>query len=485
MTMNENHVETLLSQHGDEILSRRQTKQPKQKVAWKPILVTGTAVLAIGTFLMLPKNAEAARIAKVKQALKAAHSVSITSFIRNRGGVWQIYSRQFAQTGFWRTEAEKGKGNRLTLIADRTHRMTNYDKLPFVTVSHHSESEWKKNYQDYFDSPLKAATYEISSTNNPEDYTCETRPGKPKGGQPTYIIEYKRVQDVETTQVIVNAETNLPIESIRHSEFHGVGEDTRNEYRYNQRINSDLFSFKTSKQVIDVQAEQGKLSQRWSETKILIGSSPIYSTTVTPDGSIWIAYGVKDWEKLDSVPSEVNAAGVKYTLAKELPTSSASFGRDFRIRGNQVMIATFVPIYDPVKLPSNVDIRFGSRQIVDARPVDKVDKVFDSPALQGVEVQTESMPIPHYLPVFGFDREYLTTEARLWERKAQAREQLGDNAGAADAFERSGRAWEKFVIYMGYKPYREAARLYEKLGQIEKARKLRTLADELYKSRIR
>ena len=483
--MNENHVENLLSRHGDEILTRRTVKQAKRKQAWKPIFATGTIVVAVGAFLLLPNNADAARIMKVKNAMKNVRSMDIKVFVRTNYGSWRLGYRNLAQKNVWRTDAEKGSGLKVVYLADRTHEMRNYENLPFITISHHSTEYWQREYQGYFDNPLKIALFETTGTNTPGDFTISTHAGLPREGQSTYILEYKQASIGRVTKITVNSETDLPIESSSEDDYRGAHNEVRTEYRFDQKIDPALFSFKTSKPVIDVQAGQEALKISWVNHTTISGVAPIYSTSVTPDGNIWIAYGVKSSAKRNSAPSEVTNAGKEYVLAHEIPMSFGSYGRDFRLFDNEIIIAMFVPVYDVGLLPETVDIRFGSRIELNGTSTGKVEKVFASPVLRSMKVQRESMPIPQYLPIFGFDREYLSIESKTWEKRAIALEGHGDVAGAAKAFERSGHAWEKFVVYMGYKPFRESARCYEKLGQVEKAKELRSMADKLYESRIR
>ena len=488
--MNEHQVENLLSQHGNEIEARRQPKVEKRSIAWKPILVTGTAVLAIGTFLLLPRNAEAAKIVKIKNAMKHVKSMEQKGFTRIRGGPWrQVYTGAI-QSDRSRYEVTKGAGLKATYIEDHETTLRSYERLPFALLAPRSSIENKQS-DDAYSNPLKAELDLLNGSGDPNDYKYSSSKGELVDGQRTYVLTVSRADTKQSMKVIVNEETDLPLEVFEHygpvPGTNRVLSDSYKVYKYNKKYDPDYFSLDTEKQVIDVAAEEEKLRQKWSQTPVLASHAPIYSTSVTSDGSIMIAYGVKDTEHMGFVPSEVVASGTKYALVMETQLGGYSSSEGFLIHGLQVIVATFVPVYDPVESPSIIQVRFGTRspQREGQSSFGKIDKIIDTIKPESFEVTVDPYICPMYMAVLGHEKDFLVCTAYRWKTKGEAREGRGDVRGAAMAFELAGDAWKNFVEYMGYKPYREAARCYDLLGDRDKAKRLRDHAAELERTRVR
>ena len=490
MTMNEHQVENQLSQHGDEILARRQPKVVKRRVALKPILVTGTAVVATATFLLLPMNAEAAKIAKIKNAMKHVQSMEQRGYSRVNGGPWRQYYTGAIQRDRSRIEVMKGAGQKATYIEDHETTLRSYGRLPFALLVPRSSIENKESDEAY-SNPLKAEIDFLQGSGNPSDYTYSSSKGDIVNGQRTYVINVARADTKQSIKVVVNEATDLPIEVFEHDEpvpgTNRVQSDFHKVFEYNKKYDPDYFSLGTEKTVIDVAIEEEKLRKKWAEVAVTKDHAPIYASSVTSDGSIMIAYGVKDTDQMGIVPSEVVAAGAKYALSTEFQLGGFSNSEGFLIHGLQVIVATFVPIYDPVELPSRIQVRFGTRPpLKDGQPsFGKVDQIIDTIKPESFEAETEQYLCPMYMAVLGQDKYFLVCPAYRWKTKGEAREKLGDIRGAAVAFERAGDAWKNFVEYMGYKPYREAARCYDLLGDQDKANKLREHAAELERTRVR
>src|SRR5436190_9432065 len=110
-TVNEHQVENLLGQHGDEILRRQRVRQMKASPRrWKPLLVTGTtAACVLALALALPRNADAARIQKMRRAILGARSMEYRGTMSVNGGPWREFIHVINQEGRLRIEVAKSR----------------------------------------------------------------------------------------------------------------------------------------------------------------------------------------------------------------------------------------------------------------------------------------------------------------------------------------------------------------------------------------
>ncbi len=443
--------------------------------------MAGMAVVAIGTFTLLPRNAEAAKIVKIKKAMRLMKSLETVGYARYNGGAWQEYYRSVSMPTFSRIDDLRFKNFRHTLIDDSQKSLRSYEGLPYVCLFAQNEKVSKQVEWDNKD-PLKETLSILDGSPDPKDYSYTSSPGKMVEGQSTYVIDYRRADSKSTIKIVVNEQTNLPIESYGTSQYRqGEYQETRTTFRYNQKYDPKIFSFDTNKQVIDIAAEREKLKQKWSDVKVEAGRSPIYSASVATNGSIWIAYGVKDPYVLNNVPAEVVVDGQSYLLAMSYVTGWQPINKDFLIHGKEVMIAEFVPLDDSVNLPSRASIRFGNQ--VQSYSVDfplyRRVSVPDEAKAIAVELTPETLICPSYMPCFGYDRDPIYASTKFWHVRAIGREAKSDLAGAAEAFEKEAQSWDTYSEYMGYKPYAEAARCYRLVKNTGKANRLTSISEKL------
>ena len=481
--MNENHVENLLSRHGDEILTRRTVKQAKRKQAWKPIFATGTIVVAVGTFLLLPKNAEAAKIVKIKNAMKNARSSDVKMSARYNGGPWREFSRQFSQGEKVRIDANLGQGGQLSTIFDSRQRWLSYESLPFATIepTDPADTKWLEGFTE---DPLASAMSILDGNPDPSAYTLKTSNG-PNG---TYIIDYSRndgdpKRGSTILQIVVDQATNLPFESREMIHFEWGTEEIKTTYKYGVKFDSHIFEIDRKKKAYDLKSERVRLANEWSKVKSDGYHAPIYSSLMTPDGTVWIAYGIDvkidDEKPFVQIPCQLVNGSAKYILATEFPTTYTSIAKDFTVHNGPALIAAFVPVNEAAPESESFRIRFGTRKL---RENTEQSSEASSRLLK---IMKEPMALPEYMIGLGWQKEFLRIGIQLWRKRAEAREALGDLKGAIQAYEGEIKAYENFVIYASYRPMLKAAACYEKLGNLEKAKELRTKAAELQKSRIR
>lgn len=488
MTMNEHQVEKLLSQHGDEISARRKpTFQPKRKVAWKPILVTGTAVVAIGVFILLPRNAEAARVQGIRKALKGVQSMEYWAQVRYNGNAWNDFIHSIRQGDFAWMRVAKSRSLGMTSISNQTSSMTDWDRLPFATIGKFDVGDVLDNQED----PLQIAITSYTGGNASEEYNVTTFDSAPRDNRPTYTLSYvskglpkgaiyTSTEDKQNFEILVDSKTNLPIESSYFRNTKGVTSEIKFQYAYNKTYPESLFRLETKKPILFPETERRKLAEKWSKVKIDGNHAPIYSASISPEGTIWIAFGVKEYEAVSSVPSEIVVSnGAKYVRGSERPyTLQPKDGENFGDR-KDVIFTPFIPIYDSHSLPAKVGIKYAKRETY------KDSAGSDEAKIVSVDLIANSWNIPSYFPSFNMGRAILEFPLNFWRTRAKARQELGDTLGAAKAFEAEADAYKNFVEYGGYKPLLEAAKCYESLGSPEKATALREHAAELQRTRIR
>ncbi len=486
MTMNENQVENLLSQHGNEIEARRQPKVVKRRTTWKPILVTGTAMVAITTFLLLPRNAEAARIQGMRNALKGVQSMEYWGHIRYNGNSWNEFVHQIRQGDLVWAEIAKSRALRVTYISNHEDVMMNWERLPFVTIS-------KANIDDFYgeDDPLKIAIANYTGNNVSEQYDVKTADSKPIDGHATYTLSYvskeppsnsidKTTKDKQSFQIVVDAATNLPIESKYRREEKDVVGDIKYRYVYNRQYSQSLFKMTSQKPIIYSDKERKRLTDKWMNEKSEADFAPIYSATISPEGTIWIAFGVKNYEEVSSIPTEITGDNnVKYVIGTEQPYACQDSNSETHGEFSGVVFSPFIPIYDQSAVPKTAQIKYGLRA-TNKKPESDQEAKFST-----VKLGLDSWNIPNYFPAFNKGRDMLTFPIDFWRSRAVARRELGDVLGAAKAFEQQAEAYKSFVEYGGYKPLLEAAKCYEILGILDKAKALRVRAAELQRTRVR
>ncbi len=490
--MNEHRVEQLLTDHGQAILATRPA--PKRKsVAWKPVLVAGLGVGVVAAFVLLPNTAEA-RLKKMKSAIRDAYSMRIEMYSRYESGDWRFVSKEYYEGGKKRLEGVKGSGAVVKIVSDGKTSQKEYQQLPYV-VRYASDST-ADTAGDQPGDPLKEALKYVEGDPDRRNFKYSTSPGKVIDGHQTYIIKYAHFnrpgeEAQRAIEITVDQKTNLPLEYFCHDapniEQNRPAYDIHAIYRYNEVMDPNLFSFKTSKQIIDTEVEMAKLATKWKQIPVPKDRSPILDARVTNDGTIWVAFGVKDLDVNEPVPSGLIVQGIRYRLAWSVPVESTT--RNWLMNGRQVAFSAFVPVHEAAVEPREMTVQFAARTregddrswIAVALAPDSLDGSLE----ETYHLTKQAGTYPSYLPVMGFDREPISLPTKLWHTKAVEREKTGDLIGAARAFESEADAWEHFVVYMAMKPLREAARIYTQLGQLDRAKELKAKADEYDRTRVR
>ncbi|MEI8281210.1 MAG: hypothetical protein WCG75_02280, partial [Armatimonadota bacterium] len=381
-----------------------------------------------------------------------------------------------------RLTTQIGMASKMNVVKDSNHTLINYDGIPFATVER-TESDFSKQMTLLGDDPLASILSILDGNPDPNSYRLETSQGE-KG---TYVVTYTRAaagkfDPKSAIHVIVDEQTDLPIESVQESPFYGGLQKVRTVYSYLKTDDDSLFSMNVNKKVYDINEGQAKLKAEWESVKSDSGVAPIYSASMTSDGSIWLTYGTNDVSAkmpLKSVPSHLIAGSTKYEFAWEFPASYQSKAKDFRVAGKQVVFAVFVPTYQPAKVSDQLVIQFGDR------PIQKAGEALSEAATKTMTMTSEALTIPECMITFGYQDQYFGISTQLWHKKGDAREALGDLKGAIEAYETDADRFEKRISISSYHPLLRAADCYEKLGDLAKAKELREKCAEYHRSLYR
>ena len=130
--------------------------------------------------------------------------------------------------------------------------------------------------------------------------------------------------------------------------------------------------------------------------------------------------------------------------------------------------------------------RDGSRS--DARgstvPVERVPhRPGAARSTESLALRTETNETPAYLTALELDRLRLEKDVLVLNARAKALEDEGRPTDAARAYEACAAAYRKTIRYVGYRPLREAGRLYETAGRPADAARVRAEADALLAAR--
>ncbi len=483
--MNEHQVEDILVRHGQRIAETRPVASVR-RIAWKPALAMGVGVAAIAMLMLAPRYAEAARIERFKRAIKGARSVDQHWYTRVNGGSWHEFMHIISEGDSTRTNARMGTGIEFTILANSQWNLIDYSHLPFATLTKTPESELVET------DLLKSLLALLDGNPDKKVYKYSTSSGEPLNGRKTYVIDYSRADTNQKMHIIVDAATDLPIEAYMWrgpDDFHGITtEENRITYTYNNTYDQKLFALPTNKKIVNPDKEKVSLKRRWEENaKVAPGLPPIYETTVGPDGTIWIAFGVKEGSNVEKLPCEVLANGKRYLHVIDISASFRAINEDYRVGGREVIMTPFVAAYDDGTLPTKAEIRFAKR--IEGQPeggaLGKIPEKLDDAISKSYELKPESEVVPSYMPSLGFDKERLSMPMQFWRKKALARQKLGDYVGAIDAYQHEIQGWNGFVRYKANEAMIGQATCYAAMGDQAKADILMKQAKELKQSMVR
>ena len=369
----------------------------------------------------------------------------------------------------------------LTVICDGKSQLIFYNTLPYATMSPLAASEKSKIESAYEDPLMEVFSYFEGFPTSP-DISVRSSSGTEVNGRATYVIEARRKDNHHSLRVVVDKASELPIESIFSNPTQNFESERKTEYAYNKSYPDSLFSISNTKEIVNAKREQSILAKKWTQPKLDTKTTPVYESSISPDGTIWICFGEDNTSYVKSAPAEVICDGVKYVGAFDWSSEYSSTGQGFLVNKKAMMISAFVPIHEPTGRPTTATIRFGA---IDRNKRDFFPAPPSGASEMRVELNLDKHDFPDYARPFGFDHMARNLSTPLWHAKALAREKESDLLGAAQAYEQEAEACKQFVEYVAFRPLREAARLYEMLGQLDKATELRSRADELERTRIR
>jgi hypothetical protein len=340
---------------------------------------------------------------------------------------------------------------------------------------------------------LDLAKKEISFGQTDIPSTARILDHEPVQGRATYVLSFVRPTDNYHAEILVDKETNLPIQSDLAADdtrpgFKGYKAEVHTDFTFNQPLDPKLFSLESSKPIIRPEIAAQELKKRWSTPVGTVKNSDLLEVTVSPDGTVWVASTVHQDGKALTLPTSLtNARGTKFFRIGDLEASH--IGTNFEVAkafGNEVYITGFVPPRPDASQPGPVSIGFGERGLpqnyVPALPIEEkvVSQEFLSTTPQSAPTLT-----PPYFPQLCIQPLFVQVNQMVWGTRARNLEAEGDFLGAAKSYDEWAKARYQWVKYSAFDPMLEAARCYRKLGLVAKADSLTKQAEALKASRER
>lgn len=470
--MNESQVEEVMARFRKEIPVRQPKRQPR-KVLWRPALVAaGLTVIVIS---IIPRDAHAAKIERMRKAMRAATTYEIVGSTRTERTDWVEKNRIICDGKRMRQEARRGTTMAFTTVTDGRRTLTDYQVLPFATMQTNDQEDIEPTDEDQAQSLLREALYIIDGGNSPVEYSLNMEKGEPIGGRTTYVILAARKDFDQTQRVVVDETTNLPIESITKNITNGYVTYSKSEYRYGKKFDQELFSLDSQKPIIDTKKGRAELMRRWNGGD---SNTLIQSCTIHPDGSIWIAYVGPDWPQNSFIPVKVSIPGLDYRMASTFNASQWSVSKDLRISGKSLWISVLVPIHGSARPDARIELTFANQNPRTRRT--------DGPVTtESALLVRDTSPMPMYLVPIGAQRTFIDRKPLLWQVKGEAREARGNLFRACEAYQNQAECMAAMGSSMAYRPYRKAAEIARKLNDISRAWALEAQAAKYEKLRGR
>ena len=463
--MNDNQIDQLLGSYSENLGHFEGTVpslQRKPIKVWKPILLTGTAFVAVGTFLLLPKSAEAAPMDKVLGALKNTKFWSATAQSKEGNGPWTLHYKSQQMDGKLRFDSVifGGASRHLTTIIDSGNQYVDYSDLPYVLKSKF-ELEPRQNGATMTD-PLKNALQMVGGMR--KDFHRED--GILYKGTEAYSLSMMiKKPGRKGFEVIVQKSTNLPLVVITHN-FNvrsAAVYDFRIEYSYVQPNDLSMFTPNPHKVIVDVATEQKRWVDTW--TPMIEGTQlpTVLSASMSPDGTIWLAY-VSDGNQNSYVhPKAIDdkdyVPGVTYSLSDWKAAAAP------RLKGKDVLVSTFLALNPKPSPKSSVTVEWQSHL------------GGDTPKSIKCQLYAEKWDFPSYFPPFMKSINADLQKNTMWRARGDAYRTRKMFKEAAEAYVKSYEIMKAnhFFVNSYQDPLRAAAECYEKLGEKAKANELRKL----------
>lgn len=469
--MKEVEIERLMKEYGDAVgpSGRRQVVRKGRRRVWIPVTGGAMAALLIAGLLLWPSYAVAQTVQRVNLALKSAATMERVSYMKLPSG-WTRFARLCIKGSWMRTESTGTTSMRGVFVHRDGKLLTNYDAL-----DHASLTPARSAPPEVFDadlSPLDFATQSLKCATGAEDMS--TQEHESINGREAYQLNFSgRVNsqgETWTGSLVVDAETNLPIEATfrQYHEKNGWTE-FREEYKFNLPLDDSLFALDGEKARVDVWASRKELQDEWAGRNLgELDGTRIHDATVTSDGTIWMVIS--------------HAGNVAPTWIEDEHhqryVSTYPFDLGFEVAGRPAIALRFVPVEAGAPKPGRISVIFSNRDLRLAGKEAEAGERLDGPL--SIRLESASGVVPEFADRIGQDRSLLHWEMARWQVLGKYLEDQGKTRPAAEAYERYANARYRWVKYSAYEPLLDAARCYRSLGEIVKADELTRRSNALH-----
>ena len=434
---------------------------------WKPIVITIMGGAILTAFVVLPRKAEAAPIEKVIMALKDTKFWMATTTTRANGGKWGPYSSSINKDGkiWFRTEVFGGASKQITTLFDGGFEYDEWSELPYVLKSKFNPDP-RMNVSAMTD-PLKNALSRVGGMRS--DFVRTD--GIKYNGQQVYSLSLtpKRNKATKSSlkefELIVQRDTNLPLVSTINGSIPGTKnrQEIKTVYGYDVTQNRQPMIPNPNKALIDADAEKKRLVEQWA-MKIEGTQLPtILEASITPDGTIWIAYVSEGNQNNYVSPKELGEKGYVQGVTYSLSDWKAAAAP--RVTGKDVLVSTFIALNPKPSPKTSVFVKWNNRP--GTRPHDPTT----------CPLVGEKWDFPSYFPPFMGEFNVDLYKNSMLNTRGDALRVKTDYKSAAEAYMKRYEIMKRnrYAVNAHKSSLLAAAECYEKLGDIAMAKKLRKL----------
>ena len=476
--MNENEMKRLFAGYRDSLgtCGRAPTPARRRGVArW----ALAAAVFALGAVALWPTDASAKALRRMRSALGYARTMEMTFEVQRPSGRWVTFSRKRYQNGVWRIDDTRTTGLSATYLRKGDEMLVGYRRLDYAVLRPADDPELYGGDRA-LDDALSTLTSQADGTSIHQESHV------PVDGVPTYVVVLDRVSDEPHAsefhaRILVDARNDLPLstEAVQ-SGVDGTGlyssTRLRQTYRFNLPLPEPLFRADPHKRIVRFDEAKTALAAKWKKSVAQVGGTRVWDACTGANGTLWLAVTVD--ERMGLRPTEI--LGGRYA---RLPGSPAQVqNAPFTPVGRPVETIGFCPVDPDVATPSRVQVGFRSR---DAEPSGSMRPPGKIVSVRALSLRPEKENTPSYLTALADDRFRLSDEEQIWEARAKALESLGRFLDAARAYETCAAAYRRTILYLGYRPLRQAGECYEKAEHPEDAVRVRAEAEALLAARER
>ncbi len=468
--MNDKRIDDLLNEYSQSLGHSRQTianakVKPAKIAMWKPMLATCIGTVVITTFVLMPRRAEAATIDLVIDALKEANFWMATCRSKEQGGDWVTNYRRFHQGDKIRFESQVfgGAPRTYTTIIDSGLDYRDHSDLPYILKS--KVAVYPRQEQDAMTDPLKNSLQLVGGMRS--DFVRTD--GITYQGSKAYSLKLNS-KGRKIFELIVQKSTNLPLAVTVNNPGSAKVKPFkyRIDYSYVPPSNlSSLLKPDPTKYIVDQDADKASFADTWSKIQSSPDSPTIYNSSISPDGTIWITFGVIEGSKNCWTPLRI--LDKNYAQSSCFLMNSYGNSKDFRVLGYQVMTANYIPVDPSAPKPTMVIVEFGNKPAFSAEPKDMLRKTVTC------QLTHEERDFPAHFPCFTEEVPLVFLASNQFRVRANVLKKRGDYLGAGKAFEKEHHVLEEAQYLHFNIPLNAAIACYEKLGMKAKVRELKAL----------